>query len=131
MNKMNKETILEYLKENTDVIRDLVSECNNWDGSLEDYRYYENDEEFFNMFFEGRIDEAVRATYYGDYRYTDEYVRFNGYGNLDSVNEYQLEDELQDGAEEIFDTWFELYQDNNVNTCDNELEEMIEELEDE
>jgi len=128
---MNKETILEYLKENTDVIRDLVSECNNWDGSLEDYRYYENDEEFFNMFFEGRIDEAVRATYYGDYRYTDEYVRFNGYGNLDSVNEYQLEDELQDGAEEIFDTWFELYQDNNVNTCDNELEEMIEELEDE
>jgi len=126
---MKKETILEYLKENTDVIRDLVSECNSWDGSLEDYCYYENDEEFFNMFFEGRIDEAVRATYYGDYKYTDKYVRFNGYGNLDSVNEYQLEDELQDRAEEIFDTWFELYQDNNVDTWDDELKEMIEELE--
>lgn len=126
---MKKETILEYLKENTDVIRDLVSECNGWNGSLEDYCYYENDEEFFQMFFEERIDEAVRATYYGDYRYTDEYVRFNGYGNLDSVNEYQLEDELQDGVEEIFDTWYELYQDNNVDTCDNKLKEMIEELE--
>ena len=126
---MKKETILEYLKENTDVIRDLVNECNSWDGSLEDYCYYENDEEFFNMFFEGKPDEAVRASYYGDYNYTDDYVQFNAYGNLHSVSEYQLEDELQDGVEEIFDTWYELYQDNNVDTYYNELKEMIEELE--
>ena len=126
---MKKETILEYLKENTDVIRDLVRECNSWNGSLEDYDYYENDEEFFNMFFANKPFEAVKATNSRDYHYINDYVRFNVYGNLHSVSEYELKEELQEGVEEIFDTWYELYQDNNVDTYDNELKEMIEELE--
>ena len=33
--------------------------------------------------------EAIRATYYGDYNYNDEYVKFNGYGNIDSYSEYE------------------------------------------
>jgi len=47
---------------------------------------YENDEEFFNMFFEGKPLEAVRAANYGEYNYSDSYVKFNGYGNLDSLS---------------------------------------------
>jgi hypothetical protein len=81
------------------------------------------------MFFEGKPNEAVRAVYYGDYRYMDAYVQFNGYGNLTSVSEWQVEDELKEGAEYIFETWYELYKENNVDTYDDKLKEMIEELE--
>lgn len=38
--------------------------------------------------FESPLD-AVRAAYYGNYRYPDEYMVFNGYGNLDSYEDVQ------------------------------------------
>ncbi|HHX67496.1 MAG TPA: hypothetical protein GX708_05495 [Gallicola sp.] len=123
MNK--KEKILEYLKENTDTLKELVSECNVYDGSLEDYYYWENGEEFFEIFYQNRVDEAVRAVCYGSYEYMDDYVRIDVYGNLDSCSEYQLEKELQDNVEEIFDNWYELYQENNVSSGDNNLIEMV------
>ena len=51
--------------------------------------FWINDEEFFDTFFPNSM-EAVRATTYGDYRYTDDYVKLNGYENIDSYNEYQV-----------------------------------------
>lgn len=83
------------------------------------------------MFFERNIDEAVRAVCYGDYKYMDAYVRFNAYGNLTSASEWEVEKDLQEGAEEIFDTWYKLYQDKNVDTYDNNLKELLEEDEEE
>lgn len=47
---------------------------------------YENNGDFFDLFFSKPID-AVRAAQYGDYRYTDNFVRFDGYGNLESTDE--------------------------------------------
>lgn len=48
--------------------------------AMDDYIYY-NDEDFFNEHFSSPA-EAVRATFFGDYRYGDNYVWFNGYANL-------------------------------------------------
>lgn len=53
---------------------------------------YENDEDFFNTFFEGKPFEAVRAAHYGEYKYSDDYVRFNGYANLESFQYFSVED---------------------------------------
>ena len=61
----------------------MVRECNSYDGSLEDYCYEINDEDFFNVHFTEPM-EAVRAAYFGEYKYSDDYVRFNAYGNLKS-----------------------------------------------
>jgi hypothetical protein len=47
---------------------------------------YDNDEYFFDMYFNNRIIEAVRAVSYGEYNYTDEYVIFNGCANLETFN---------------------------------------------
>lgn len=47
---------------------------------------FDNDEEFFNTFFDGKVIEAVQCISYGDYRYSDNLVKFNGYGNLESFN---------------------------------------------
>ena len=55
------------------------------------YEIESNDEDFFNTFFEGKPMEAVRASYYGDFRYNDDWVWFNAYGNLESGdNEEEL-----------------------------------------
>ena len=82
----------DLLKDTGDIIglyNDYLSN-NNYDGY-----YYDNDEYFFNDMFSSPM-EAVRAVYYGDYRYTDEYVRFNGYGNLESCDGYDIKDEALD-----------------------------------
>jgi hypothetical protein len=69
-----------------------------------DDEIYENDEEFFNMYYSQKPHEAVRATFYGDFRYMDEYVTFGGDGNLKSFEERDLEDYIDDNLlAEYFD----------------------------
>ena len=92
-----------YLLENMEELKDVVREVNSWNNGLEHLDYQYNDEEFFNVFFEGKPMEAVRAAIYGDYRYTDDYVKFDGYGNLESASEYKVEEELKENIEEIMD----------------------------
>ena len=47
---------------------------------------YENDDYFLETYFMERPAELARSIQYGDYRYSDDYVQFNGYGNLDSFD---------------------------------------------
>ena len=71
---------LEELKE--DELLDLWNEyCS--EENMDSYIYY-NDEYFFEEYFANNVTEAVRAVCYGDYRYMDTFVVFNGYGNLES-----------------------------------------------
>lgn len=51
-----------------------------------------NDEEFFNIFFENKTNEALRAAYFGDYNWSHNYVKFNGYGNLESFDYFEVKD---------------------------------------
>lgn len=103
MTEVKINEVKEYLLDNMDELRQIVSELNGWNGCLEHLEAYENDEEFFDTFFEGRPMEAVRASQYGDYSYNDDYVRFNGYGNLESFDDYEYEQELKDSIDDIID----------------------------
>lgn len=47
------------------------------------------DEDFFNTFFEDKPMEAVRAAHFGNINWSDDYIKFNGYGNLESLCKYQ------------------------------------------
>lgn len=91
--------LIEIIRENFNVnvnrMLSLISELNSYDGSFEYYDYYENGEYFFETFYSGRIDEAVRASFYGDYRYMDDFVKINDYGNLTSKCKYELEREFE------------------------------------
>lgn len=124
---MTIETVKKYVHENIDLLG-LVYEINSWDGSLDDLRVYDNDEEFFQIFFENNLMEVARSIYYGNYKYMDEYVTFNGYGNLVSYNEYEVEEMLKSNFDEIFEALLNTWE----NLClDDELKEMLEELEEE
>ena len=85
----------------------LISEVNSYNGYLEEFAYYENDEEFFKLFFSGKEYELARAINYGDYNYMDAYVKIDVYGNLVSLTDYELEKELANYADEIIDVYNE------------------------
>jgi hypothetical protein len=75
--------------------------------SIHDGMIFDNDSEFFNMHFDNPID-AVRATCYGNYNYTDKFVVFNGYGNLetlDSLSADDLVDSIDAIAEDVADNF--------------------------
>ena len=121
---MRKNKIREYLLNNEDVLLDVVSELNSWNGCLENLDFWENDEEFFNTFFDNPM-EAIRATYYGNYNYNDDYVKFNGYGNIDSYSEYERIEEIKNNIDDIVDNLIECYYNIYINE---ELENLILEL---
>lgn len=50
-----------------------------------DDRVFDNDDDFLNEMFTSPS-EAVAAALYGNYSYTDEFVKFDGYANLESGN---------------------------------------------
>ena len=121
---MKKNEIREYLLNNEDVLLDVVSELNSWNGCLDNLDFWENDEEFFNTFFDNPM-EAIRATYYGNYNYNDDYVKFNGYGNIDSYSEYERIEEIKDNIDDIVENLIESYYNIYINE---ELENLILEL---
>lgn len=95
-NKLKK-----YLTENLEECRYVVAEVNSWDGSLDYLEAHYNDEEFFNTFFYNNVMEAVRAVFYGDYNYNDDYVMFDGYGNLETLSENEYDHLLLDNMDDI------------------------------
>lgn len=64
-----------------------------------------NDEDFFQTYFSDDIMECVRAVCYGEYNYTDDYVRINAYGNLISYTDRNIRSliVLSELAENIID----------------------------
>ena len=127
-NEMLKEKLQELLLEDTGYLMTIVEELNSWNDSLDYLRVYENDEEFFRMFFSNDPMELARMIYYGDYKYINEYVRFNGYGNLESLSDYQYKQELKDNINEIIDELMKNY--NNI-YLPAELEEVFNNFEEE
>ena len=108
---MKKESLLNEIKglllNDFNTLEDVVRELNSWNACLDYLDVYSNDEEFFEMFFEGNPMEVARAIYYGDYNYNDEYIKFNGYGNLESFSEYDYKELLEENIEEITENLIE------------------------
>jgi hypothetical protein len=94
--------------------------------------YYENDDDFFKMFFENDPLAAVRASFYGNYRYMDDYVRFNGYGNLESFSRYEVEQAAREYIEELAEYILFTIKDFGRKTYNDDIDgfiELLEELE--
>ena len=109
-----KETIIDILKamETSVVIRIWNDYCN--DECMEDYIWENNEYGLSDMF--SSVDEALRAAFYGDYRYPDEYFIINAYGNLVSFDAYDAEKHIDlsllaeyimdNGCREIEEVWY-------------------------
>lgn len=94
--------VKEYLLENMDELKQVVRELNSWNSCL-DYLYvYDFDAEFFEMMYPDNTADAVKAWHFGgNNRWSDEYIRFDGYGNLETLSKYAYEQEFKDNINEI------------------------------
>lgn len=64
---------------------------------------YNFDDEFFDTMFESKQDVA-RAVFFGDiHNWLDPYIFLNGYGNCESMTEYDFQNMLSENADEIID----------------------------
>lgn len=82
--------LADYL--NDDLLR-LFRDANNWDGYFDFVDAFDI-EDLCSM-----VDdkyELVRSVIYGDVTNVSDMVRYNAYGNLESVSEWDLEKECQD-----------------------------------
>ena len=90
--------------EDNDSLIELHNEfCSNTD-RMDDY-IYQNDEDFFNTYFDGDPDGAVRAAIFGSYNYGDDYVIFNGYGNLETFDAFGAAEHIDEALilEDIYE----------------------------
>ena len=125
--KMKKEMLLNEIKglllNDLDTLKNAVRELNSWNACLDYLDVYNNDDEFFDMFFEGRPAEVARAIYYGDFNYNDEYIKFNGYGNLKTYSEYGYEKLLKENIEEIIECLIEYVE--YISIGNEELDDLL------
>lgn len=61
-----------------------------------------SEEETINMWFSNPY-EAVRATFYGNFRFSDGFVKLDGAGNLESTHRLPYEDDFEEMAAAYWD----------------------------
>ena len=117
-----KNEIKNYLLNNMEITRDVVNELNCWDGCLEFLEvYYMEDLDYY---LEGHTpSEILNKMFYGDFNPNDSYFRFNVYDNLESFNEWDLEERYKMYIDEIIGALLENMDD--IEIYDDELKEML------
>lgn len=56
---------------------------------------YTFDEDTINELFSNPWD-ALRATHFGDTNFSDDYFRFNGYGNIETLSDWKIDEEFDE-----------------------------------
>ena len=118
------EKIKGFLLGDLSELKYVVTEINCWNGSLEFLEVYENDKYFFEDIFYGSRYDLVEKIINGDYRLEDDYVKFDCYGDIVSLNEWEWEEELEENIDEIIEELIDCY--DNLDISD-ELVALIEE----
>jgi hypothetical protein len=90
---------------------------------------FDNNEDFFSDYFSGDVDKAVRAVCFGTYNYMHEYVRFNGYENLESFSDLDYHALINENRHDIIERAVELTEGDNFSSS--LVDDYVRELEDE
>ena len=112
--------IEKILKSDMHLTMDIVGQLNSLNGSFETYTLYNMDD--FDVIMEGYTPtEVVQRTFFGCFNPNDDYFFFNGYANLESINEWEMEGHFKPIIDEVVDSMLynydDLYIDNNELNC--------------
>ena len=80
------------------IYREYLIDSDHMEDEISDF-----DESFFETFFQDNPYEAARAKHFGDVNWSDPYIRFNAYGNLETMSDYDAQIEAEDHVEEIYE----------------------------
>ena len=129
--KNNKiESLKSLILNDASIGMDLVNEVNSWNNSLEHLQVYYM-EDFNEIMHDTNPLEIANRIYFGDFNPNHDYFRFNGYANLESLDEYDLEDEIKDYSLEIANRTIELYEEGKLQYLDGAVLEILEDQEEE
>ena len=93
---------------------EMVNQVSGYDGRFDDLRYEENAEDFFDTFYGSRPYELARAISYGEYNFTDPFVKINDYGNIESAYGLEIEEMIDDQFDELSEAFVELLNEGNI-----------------
>ena len=125
-----KNTIKEYLLNNMEVTKEVVHYLNSWNSCL-DYLEVCNMEDLDECLEGYESSEIINMIFYGDGTFSPncDYFRFNAYGNLESLDEYDLECEYKLYIDEIVEALLENM--DNIDIFDDELQDMLDKIREE
>ena len=93
----------------------MLNQVSGYDGRFEYLDYKENDEHFFEAHYGDRPYELARAISYGEYDFTDPYVRIGCCGNIESIHECELlEEMIDDQFDELSEAFVELLNEGKI-----------------
>ena len=109
--------IEKILRNDMHLTMDIVGQLNGLNGSFETYTLYDMDD-FDMVIGEGYTPtELAQRIFFGDFNINHDYFFFNGYANLESICEWEMEDHFEPILDEIIDSMLyhydDLYIDNN------------------
>ena len=108
-------------------LKEMVYEVFTYNDMLEELYFYDNDENFFETYFQ-RKDEIARAICYGDYRYTDDYVKFDSCMNLYSISKFEYEELIKKNAEKILETYIEYVKNGKLKLENSNISELSKDM---
>ena len=102
--------IEEMLKNDEYLTMDIVGQLNNLNGSFETYALYNMDD--FDEVMRGYTPtELAQRIFFGDFNINHDYFFFNGYANLESICEYEIQGHFEPIIDEIVDSMLYHYDD--------------------
>ena len=114
--------IEKILRSDMHLTMDIVGQLNSLNGSFETYTLYDMDD--FDMVMEGYTPtEVVQRTFFGDFNPNGDYFYFNGYANLESIYEWEMEGHFEPILDEIVDSM--LYNYNDLYIDDDNLNRLV------
>ena len=120
--------IKEMLRNDMHLTMDIVGQLNSLNGSFETYTLYDMDD--FDMVMEGYTPtEVVQRTFFGDFNPNGDYFFFNGYANLESIYEWEMQDHFEPILDEVVDSMLYNYSDLYID--DYGLDDLVNEYLDE
>ena len=114
--------IEKILRSDMHLTMDIVGQLNSLNGSFETYTLYNMCD--FDVMMEGYTPtELAQRIYFGDFNPNDDYFYFNGYANLESINEWEMEGHFEMIIDEIVDSM--LYNYNDLYIDNDNLNDLI------
>ena len=102
--------IEKILRSDMHLTMDIVGQLNSLNGSFETYTLYNMED--FDTIMEGYTPtELAQRIFFGDFNINDDYFYFNGYGNLESITEYDMEGHFEMIIDEVVDSMIYNYND--------------------
>ena len=104
MRKMTREQAIKSYVEHLSgsELVDLLQTMNAYDGCFEESTYYDM-EEFDEFLSNCTPSEIAQMIYFGEFNPNDDYFRFDGYGNLESLDWQEISAEAEELVDDILD----------------------------